>query len=136
MRFLSLFTFILLLGNAVAQDVEAEYPGGGAALTKYIMDSFVYPHQAIVDRAEGSVYLSFIVEVDGSLSSIKVLKSLHPSLDEEAVRLIQEMPTWNAGRQDNIAVRTQCRLPIRFHLTKKLKKKARKTERKKKRNKD
>ena len=134
MRFKLLLFILFSCQIGLSQDTEAAFPGGTAALSEFVKGSFVYPHESVVERIEGVVKLSFIIEADGSVSTVKVEKSVGPLLDEEAVRIMENMPVWIPSKVEGVAVRTKCRLPITFHITKKLKKCARKQERKNKRN--
>jgi len=94
-----------------------EFPGGENAMMNYLATNIVYPGQAIDNNIEGSVYVSFIVETDGSVSNVEVLRGIGGGCDEEAVRVVAAMPKWKPGTQDGKPVRVQFRLPIRFKLT-------------------
>ena len=78
------------------------YPGGVAALMEFIKSNLQYPEDAIAEKAEGLVQVSFVVEKDGSTSEFEVLDEHHPSLEAEAVRVMKMMPKWNPGTQDSI----------------------------------
>ena len=75
-----------------------------------------YPADAVKDGIQGRVILTFIVEKDGRLTDIKLAKSVSPSLDKEAVRIVKSMPRWNPGMQDGKKVRAKYTLPISFKL--------------------
>lgn len=98
-------------------DVEAEFPGGTAALQRWVAMNVIYPEEAIEKDEMGKVYLSFIVEADGSLSNIKVEKGSSESLNREAIRVMKGMPRWIPGEAGGKEVRTRCRLPIVFTLS-------------------
>ena len=93
-----------------------EYPGGMSALLEYLMQNVKYPEDAEKQKIEGKVMASFIVETDGSISEIKVLKPVYPSLDAEAVRVVQGMSNWTPGKQRGQLVRVRYTLPIMFRL--------------------
>lgn len=93
-----------------------EYPGGMSALLEYLMQNVKYPEDAEKQKIEGKVMASFVVETDGSISEIKVLKPVYPSLDAEAVRVVQGMSNWTPGKQRGECVRVRYTLPIMFRL--------------------
>lgn len=99
--------------NTFVDDVDTlpEYPGGRKALECYLAEELVYPGYA--DMAiEGRVWVGFIVELDGSLSHLKVLKGLDPDLDKEALRLVGAMPRWRPAHRGYKAIRARFVLPI------------------------
>ena len=93
-----------------------EFKGGNTALHKWLESNIEYPASARNSGKEGNVILSFVVERDGSISDVKVIKSLDPELDKEAVRVVGNMPKWMPGMQDGKTVRVKFMLPIRFSL--------------------
>jgi len=93
-----------------------EYPGGDEARLKFIQDNFVYPEEAKEKQIEGTVYVGFTVEKDGSISDIKVLRGIGGGCDEEAVRIISMMPNWKPAQQRGKEVRVIYSMPIRFKL--------------------
>ncbi|MGB0914470.1 MAG: energy transducer TonB [Crocinitomicaceae bacterium] len=97
-------------------DVEAGFPGGAAAMQKWIGENVQYPQTAIEMNEQGRVYLSFVVESDGSIGGIQVERGVSADLDREAKRLLRKMPKWTAGEAGGRKVRTRCRLPINFTL--------------------
>lgn len=98
-------------------DVEAEFPGGTDAMRKFIQDNVQYPVDAMEKNVQGLVYIQFIVEPDGSISGIDVMRGgVSPSINREAVRLIKEMPLWTPAEVKEKKVRVRCRLPITFTL--------------------
>ena len=97
-------------------DVEAGFPGGAAAMQKWIGENVQYPQTAIEMNEQGRVYLSFVVEADGSIGGIQVERGVSTDLDREAKRLLRKMPKWTAGEAGGRKVRTRCRLPINFTL--------------------
>ncbi len=97
-------------------DVQPAFPGGISALYSYINNSRRYPAEAYRNGIQGRVLCSFVVNTDGSISHINVLKGIDPSLDNEAIRIIEEMPKWNAGRIGERAVPVYYILPIVFRI--------------------
>jgi protein TonB len=97
--------------------VMPEFPGGKDSLSAFIAANQKYPRSAKENRIEGTVVTEFVVETDGSLSDIKVKKSLDPKLDAEAIRLIKSMPPFKAGKQQGKAVRVSYTLPVVFKIT-------------------
>ena len=92
------------------------YPGGMGALMQYLSSHIKYPVIAEKKGIQGRVICTFIVEEDGSISNVDVARSVHPSLDAEAVRVIYSMPRWVAGRQNGKECRVKFTLPITFKL--------------------
>ena len=93
-----------------------EYPGGMQALFEFLKENIKYPEDAQKQKVEGRVIATFVVETDGSISNIEVVKHAFPSLDAEAVRVIQAMPKWAPGKQKGKAVRVKYTIPINFNL--------------------
>lgn len=96
--------------------MEAEFPGGQELLSDYVIDMIVYPETSIDMDEQGKVYISFVVEKDGSLSNIKIERGVSRDLDGEAKRIIQLMPKWIPGYCNGEEVRVRCTLPISFTL--------------------
>ena len=92
------------------------YEGGNAALLKYLTDSVKYPELAKKHGVQGRVVIGFIVEKDGSLTDIKVLRPVDIDLDAEVLRLVKGMPKWIPGRQNGQRVRVKYLLPIHICL--------------------
>ncbi len=93
-----------------------EYPGGMQAMFKYMADNMKYPADAEKQKVEGRVLVQFIVETDGSVSNTEVLTRVFPSLDAEAVRVINKMPKWIPGKQNGKVVRVKYVIPVNFRL--------------------
>ena len=96
-----------------------EYPeflGGEKALYEYIKNNVNYSELAIKTNIEGTVYVEFVVEKDGSISDVKVLRGIGGGCDEEAVRVVKSMPKWKPGKQRGQPVRVYYTLPIDFKL--------------------
>lgn len=98
-------------------DFEAEFNGGAAALQLWISQNVQYPKEAIMLNEQGRVYLSFVIEVNGEISTINVERGVSESLDEEAIRVVTSMPPWIPGEANGVKVRTRVRLPINFTIT-------------------
>ena len=100
--------------NQVYECVEEmpSFPGGMKALEKFLNDSIRYPAETC---AQGRVIVQFIVEVDGRIDSVKVVRKLSPELDREAVRVVKLMPKWNPGRMNGVPVRVKYIIPVRFN---------------------
>lgn len=99
----------------VPQD-EPCFPGGLPKLYQYLRNHINYPSQAHELNVQGKVFVSFVVEKDGSISNIEIQRGLGHGCDKEAIRVISNMPKWKPGRQMNIPVRTSFQLPISFIL--------------------
>lgn len=97
-------------------DVEAAFPGGAVALNSFIVNNIEYPEISIDMEEQGRVYLSFVVETDGSISNVQVERGVSKDLDREAKRIVRSMPKWEAGEVGGKKVRTKCSLPIVFTL--------------------
>jgi TonB family protein len=97
-------------------DVMPEFPGGMDAMMEFISTNIKYPEDAVNEGKEGRVFISFVVEKDGLVSNIKVLRGVCESIDEEATRVVRAMPRWKPGIKDGKAVRVSFQLPITFKL--------------------
>ncbi len=93
-----------------------EFPGGEAAMYGFIGKNIKYPKIAKETGVSGRVWVTFVVEKDGSVSRIKVLRGIGAGCDEEAMRVIKAMPKWKPGMQMGKAVRVQYQIPIKFTL--------------------
>ena len=93
-----------------------EYPGGMMAMMEFLQDNMKYPADAEKQKVQGKVMVSFIVETDGSISDVKVMKNVFPSLDAEAIRVVKAMPRWTPGKQKGKVVRVHFSLPITYRL--------------------
>lgn len=92
------------------------FPGGNAAMMKFLSDNIKYPVIAQENGIQGRVICNFVVEKDGSITDVQVVRGVDPSLDKEAVRVIQQMPRWKPGKQRGQAVRVRFTLPVVFRL--------------------
>ena len=102
------------MGDVVER--QPYFPGGQQALLEFLRENVKYPEQARKDSIEGRVVLSFVVETDGSITEPKVVRSLHPLLDAEALRVIKLMPKWEPGYQGDSLVRVKYNLPVTFKM--------------------
>lgn len=104
--------------NKVFDIVEnmPEFPGGMGALNKFLRENVRYPVVAQENGVQGRVTIQFVVEKDGSVSDVKVAKSVDPSLDKEALRVVKSMPKWIPGKQNGAAVRVKYMVPVTFRL--------------------
>ena len=104
--------------NKVFEVVEQmpSFPGGMAALMAYLQKSIKYPPVAEENGIQGRVVCTFVVERDGSVTDVRVAKSVDPSLDKEAVRVVSAMPKWIPGKQNGQSVRVKYTLPVTFRL--------------------
>jgi TonB family protein len=95
-------------------DVQPEYPGGYNNMMKFIRKNMTYPADAIKDKIEGTVYVQFIVEKDGSVSSVNTIRGISRSCDLEAERVVASMPKWTPGKKDGENVAVRFVLPFAF----------------------
>ena len=92
------------------------FPGGDIELLKYIQENVVYPENAMLNKVQGRVFLNFVVTATGSIGEVRILRSVDPELDAEAVRVIQSLPNFTPGRQGGIAVPVWYSVPMVFNL--------------------
>ena len=97
-------------------DQQPEFPGGNEALIKFLSDNIVYPKLAQDEGSSGKVYVQFVIWKDGSVKDVNVIRGVHQSLDNEAVRVIKMMPNWKPGIQRGKPVNTRFTLPIYFKI--------------------
>ena len=100
----------------VIAETEPEYPGGLEAMIKFVQDNLKYPQLALENSIQGKVYLTFVVEEDGSVSNVRVLRDIGGGCGAEAKRVVEMMPKWKPGKQRDKVVRTQYNLPVNFVL--------------------
>jgi len=93
-----------------------QFPGGPSALFEYLSKNIKYPVVAEENGVQGRVIVTFVVERDGSITDVKVVKSVDPSLDKEATRVVKSMPHWIPGKQNGSAVRVKYTVPVTFKL--------------------
>jgi TonB family protein len=92
------------------------FPGGDVGRMHFLQENLTYPEKAKREGIQGTVYVSFVVDTDGSISDAKILRGVSPELDEEALRVTKLMPKWNPGTQRGQEVKAQFNFPIRFVL--------------------
>lgn len=97
-------------------DEMPQYPGGMGEFLDYLIQSVRYPEDAEKQKVEGRVIACFVVETDGSISDVTIAKPVFPSLDAEAVRVLQAMPKWTPGKQNGKPVRVKYAVPVTFKL--------------------
>lgn len=97
-------------------EVMPKYPGGNKELMTYIANNVKYPEEAKKNKIQGRVFVSFVVEKDGSIGDVKVLRGIGGGCDEESIRVVENMPNWVPGMQRGKAVRVAYNLPIKFAL--------------------
>ena len=95
---------------------QPEFPGGTDAMLHFLQTNLRYPAEAREAGIQGTVFVTFVVEKDGDISDVRVLRGIGGGCDEEAVRVVKEMPAWEPGVQRGEKVRVQFNLPIRFKL--------------------
>ena len=100
-------------------EIMPSFPGGEAALFKFLQKNIHYPHMAAENDIEGRVAIQFVVDWEGNITGIKVISNrIGAGLEEEAMRVVKLMPKWNPGKQNGQAVNVQFNLPVGFHLQK------------------
>ena len=97
-------------------EIMPEFPGGENSFTKFIIDNIQFPKKPIKKGISGMVYVQFVINKDGSISDVKILRSVNLEYDNEAIRLVKSMPRWHPGYEDGDAIRVAYVLPINFTL--------------------
>ncbi|MFI5150966.1 MAG: energy transducer TonB, partial [Bacteroidia bacterium] len=99
-------------------EVSPEFPGGEAALMKYLGENIKYPNMEKDNGVQGMVVLTFVVDQSGKISDIKTLKGVKggPNLEKEAMRVVKTMPAWKPGKMNGKSVKVQFNLPVSFVL--------------------
>lgn len=92
------------------------FPGGEAAMRKYLADNLVYPMQARRDEVSGTVHVSFVVNTDGAVVDVKLVRGVGSGCSEEALRVVRAMPKWKSGRHNGHSVRVKMTIPVKFVL--------------------
>ena len=127
---MSVLAILLMVNtNAMAQNKKAandkvlekaevmpEFPGGEQAMMKFVAENVQYPQEARDKEISGRVLVSFIVEKDGSIADVKVVKGIGGGCDEEAVRVVKAMPKWKPGKDKGKPVRVSYMMPFTFKL--------------------
>jgi TonB family protein len=94
--------------------VQPEFKGGHEAMNKYLRSKLHYPKKALEEDITGTVYVTFSVDKDGTIMNVRILRSVHPLLDAEALRVVSEMEPWSAGTLDDDPIKCRYNLPIVF----------------------
>ena len=127
-RFFSVICFFFMMAlpmNAQSEsstkvyyevDEMPSFPGGLNGLMTFLAQNMVYPVTAQENGVQGRVTVSFVVETDGSIINVKVARSVDPSLDREAMRIVKAMPKWTPGKKDGKPVRVKYTVPVVFRL--------------------
>lgn len=102
--------------NIAMVEQKPEFPGGEAAMYKWLSDHINYPVAAAEEGVQGRVVVEFVVSKTGTVENVKVLRGRHPALDKEATRLVKSMPKWQPGRNNGQPVKVTYTLPITFRL--------------------
>ncbi|MBR3939375.1 MAG: energy transducer TonB [Bacteroidales bacterium] len=102
----------------VVVENSPEFPGGNDSLYAYIGRNIKYPEAAKKEKIQGRVFVTFVIEKDGQVSSAKILRDIGGGCGEEAIRVVKNMPKWKPGTQRGKPVRVQFNLPIMFQLEK------------------
>jgi TonB family protein len=97
-------------------DQMPKFPGGDAGRMKYLQENIIYPESARKAGEQGVVFITFVVEADGQITNVKVLRGLGEALDKSALDAINGMPAWEPGKKDGEAVAVQFTMPIKFTL--------------------
>ena len=100
----------------LAVEKEPSFPGGEAGLRKFLAERIKYPQLAKETNVSGRVFVTFVIERDGSVSNVRILRDIGAGCGAEAVRVVREMPKWTPGEQRGKAVRVQYNLPVVFTL--------------------
>ena len=102
--------------NMAMVEQKPQFPGGDAEMYKWLGNQIVYPPAAAEEGVSGKVTVQFVVEKDGSISNVSVVRGKHPALDAEAVRVVKKMPKWVPGKNNGAPVRVIYMLPVTFKL--------------------
>ena len=97
-------------------EVMPKFPGGESGMMKFLTENVKYPKEALDKGITGRVLVEFVVERDGSINDVKIMKSVDPILDNEAIRIVKAMPKWEPGTMNGKAVRVKHTLPVTFRL--------------------
>lgn len=100
----------------VVVEKKAEFPGGHKKLMEYLRENIKYPEQALAKSIVGRVFVKFTIKKDGSIDDIKVIRSADPLLDEEAIRVVKNMPNWIPAQMRGKDVSSTYTLPILFNI--------------------
>jgi len=102
--------------NLVELEKRPQFPGGEAKMYQFIAKNIQYPHQAKEASIQGKVYIQFVVEIDGELTDIKIIRGVDSLLDTEVLKMVKLMPNWEPGIKNGKKVRAKQFLPVHFTL--------------------
>lgn len=105
-----------IIYNTANVQQQPEFPGGDAAMYKWLGENIQYPAAAAEEGVSGRVTVEFIVSKTGAIENVRVVRGRHPALDKEAIRVVSKMPKWNPGRNNGQAVKVTYILPVTFRL--------------------
>ncbi len=97
-------------------EVMPSFPGGEEKLAQFMKDNIKYPKEALDNKKEGTVYVSFVVDETGKITNVRMLKRMAFGMDHEAMRVVNMMPNWVPGKQNGKPVAVQYTLPVKFSL--------------------
>jgi protein TonB len=100
----------------IVVEEQPSFPGGDRERIRFLAENIEYPQLARESGIQGTVYVTFVVEKDGSVTDVRVMRGIGGGCDEEAVRVVKMMPQWKPGKQRGKPVRVQFNMPIRFTL--------------------
>ena len=100
----------------IATDIPPEFPKGNKAVLDFIYDNLQYPSEALEKKIQGKVVIQVVIDESGSITQPKILKSISPSLDKEALRIVSIMPKWKAGKLNGVPVKVKMAFPVIFKL--------------------
>lgn len=102
--------------NFYSVQERPQFPGGETALYQFLANNVKYPEDAMANNVQGTVWVQFIIDKKGNVTNVKVVRSVDPSLDKEAVRVVKSMPRWKPGKQRGKPVRVIFQVPIKFEI--------------------
>jgi protein TonB len=102
--------------NVAMVEQKPQFPGGDAAMYKWLSENISYPAAASEEGVSGKVTVQFVVEKDGRITNVHVVRGKHPALDAEAKRVVSKMPKWTPGRNNGQPVRVTYNLPVNFQF--------------------
>lgn len=100
----------------VVAQIMPEFPGGEVALRAFLARNIKYPEVALQTGVSGKVYVRFVIETNGEVSSVQIARGVDPALDTEAIRVVSKLPKWRPGIQDGRLVRVTYTVPIHFQI--------------------
>jgi len=130
LKFTTIIVLIISFSSAIAQTTDStknqdifitvetmpEYPGGEQTRLSFLANNIRYPKEEMAIGIQGTVYVQFVIEKDGSISNTKILRGVSSNIDKEVIRVVKLMPNWKPGTQKGEAVRAQFNMPVRFIL--------------------